>query len=138
VVRARRDKVHDVVRKALENEGWLITHDPLPVKIGRKSTEIDLGAEKLIAAEKGNEKIAVEIKSFIGTSAITDFYHALGQFLLYQRALNIQEPDRTLYLAIPLSTYEELSKDVFDFPGFEDLRHQLIIFKSENNLQWIK
>lgn len=29
--------------------------------------KIDLAAERLIAAERGEEKIAVEIKSFIGT-----------------------------------------------------------------------
>lgn len=133
-----RDKIHYVVKEALEKEGWKITHDPFPVKIGRKSTEIDLGAEKVIAAEKGSEKIAVEVKSFIATSTITAFYHALGQFLLYQRALKIQDPDRTLYLAIPFAAYEELSDDVFDYPGFEDLRTQLIILESENTIRWIK
>ncbi|MBE9251361.1 hypothetical protein IQ226_19960 [Dolichospermum sp. LEGE 00240] len=34
---------------------------------------MDLGAEKLIAAERESDKIAVEIKSFINLSAITDF-----------------------------------------------------------------
>ncbi len=135
---ARRDKIHDTVKNALITEGWTITHDPLPVKIGRKSTEIDLGAEKLLAAEKGREKIAVEIKSFVATSTITAFYHALGQFQLYQRALKVQEPERVLYLAIPLAAYKELSKDIFDFEGFEDLRKQLIVLVSENKLQWIK
>ena len=33
---------------------------------------IDLGAEKLIAAEKNSRKIAVEIKSFLGSLAITE------------------------------------------------------------------
>jgi XisH protein len=82
---SRRDNIHQEIRSALELEGWEITHDPLPVKIGRKSTEIDLGAERILAAEKGTEKIAVEIKSFINSSVISDFYRALGQFLLYER-----------------------------------------------------
>jgi XisH protein len=112
---ARRDKVHDIVRNALEREGWTITNDPLVVKIGRKSGEIDLGAERLLAAEREDEKIAVEIKSFIGSSTLTEFYRALGQFNLYGRALKNQFPDRILYLALPLATYEELSDDIFDF-----------------------
>lgn len=62
---------------------------------------IDLGAEKLIAAEKGNEKIAVEVKSFIGASETTEFSTALGQFLKHQFALEETEPDRKLYLAVP-------------------------------------
>jgi XisH protein len=137
---ARRDKVHDIVRNALEREGWTITNDPLVVKIGRKSGEIDLGAERILAAEKGQERIAVEIKSFIGSSTLTEFYRALGQFNLYGRALKNQHPDRLLYLALPLATYKELSDDIFDFPEFEDLRHRIIIFEpiDDTTLTWIK
>ena len=136
---ARRDDTHDIVRAALEREGWLITNDPLPVKIGRKSAQIDLGAERLVAAQKGNEKIAVEIKSFIGTSTITEFYRATGQFQLYQRAMKRQYPDRVLYLALPVATYEELAQDIFQFEDFEDLGHQIIIYDNDENipLKWI-
>lgn len=48
---------------------------------------IDLGAERLIAAEKQGEKIAIEVKTFSRPSAISEFYTALGQFLSYQFAL---------------------------------------------------
>jgi hypothetical protein len=137
---ARRDKVHDIVRNALEREGWTITNDPLLVKIGKKSGEIDLGAERLLAAEKDHEKIAVEIKSFIGSSTLTEFYRALGQFSMYGRAMKNQYPDRLLYLALPADAYKELSEDIFDFPGFEDLRHRFIIFEpvETTTLTWIK
>jgi hypothetical protein len=67
--------------------------------------EIDLGAEKLLAAEKGGEKIAVEIKSFLNPSAITDFYSALGQYLCYHLALEATQPERVLYMAVPLDAY---------------------------------
>ncbi len=55
-----RDLYHENVRKALENEGWLITHDPYPIKIGAIRMFLDLGAERVIAAEKENEQIAIE------------------------------------------------------------------------------
>ncbi len=137
---SRKDKTHFIVRAALEREGWTITHDPFFIKIGRKSGEIDLGAERIILAEKQTEKIAVEIKSFIGTSTITDFYHAHGQFDLYQRVLKSEEPNRILYLAMPQSTYDELLKDLFEFPYFEDLKHQIIIYEpsDDTTLTWIK
>ena len=61
---ARKDKVHDVVRTALENDGWTITDDPYYVKSFDADYEVDLGAEKLLGATKGLEKIAVEAKSF--------------------------------------------------------------------------
>ena len=59
-----KDLFHDAVREALEKEGWTITDDPLYFTVGEVDFYIDLGAEQLIAAERGTEKIAVEIKSF--------------------------------------------------------------------------
>jgi hypothetical protein len=38
----------------------------LVLKLGRRDLLVDLGAEKLLAAEKNNDRIAVEVKSFIG------------------------------------------------------------------------
>ena len=82
-----KDVFHYAVRRGLETEGWLITDDSLRIKTGGAEMEIDLGAERIIAAERGEAKIAVEIKSFIGTSNISDFHTAVGQFLNYQVAL---------------------------------------------------
>lgn len=78
-----KDKYHFLVKKALEDEGWTITDDPLIIDTPNRDLEVDLGAEKLIGAEKGNLKIAVEIKSFLGLSQIHEFYKALGQFNYY-------------------------------------------------------
>ena len=60
-----KDIYHDSVRKALEKDDWIITDDPLTLKIGKKDIFIDLAAEKLLAAEKQGKKIAVEVKSFM-------------------------------------------------------------------------
>ncbi|MFN4256318.1 MAG: element excision factor XisH family protein [Saprospiraceae bacterium] len=69
-----KDIFHDIVRTALENDGWTITHDPLVlVNDESRRREIDLGAEKIIAAERGTEKIAVEAKSFLGSSFTYEF-----------------------------------------------------------------
>ncbi|MEH2046476.1 element excision factor XisH family protein [Nostoc sp.] len=100
-----RDIFHNAVKKGLEKEGWKITHDPLPVSFELGDMYIDLGAEKILAAEREGVKIAVEIKSFFKTSAISEFHTALGQFINYRLALSEQEPDRTLYLAVPIDTY---------------------------------
>ncbi len=78
-----RDIYHNAVRNALEKDSWQITKDPFILKWGTRDLYIDLGAEKLIAAEKSGEKIAVEIKSFIGASPVTDLENALGQYILY-------------------------------------------------------
>ncbi len=99
-----KDVFHDAVRNGLEKEGWVITEDPLEIEIGGVEMYIDLGADRILAAERGIEKIAVEIKSFVGTSNISQFHTAVGQCFNYQIALEIQEPERVLYLAVPLGT----------------------------------
>ena len=136
-----KDKYHDAVVHALEKDGWNITHDPYFLRIGRYKSYIDLGAEKiLIGAEKDSNKIAVEIKSFIGASDIDQFEDAFGQFLIYMVALQKKEPDRTLFLAMPQAFYNRF----FDDPFFIDLAKQfqlkMIIFDESNEkiLEWKK
>ena len=102
-----KDAFHTVVKTALEKEGWLITHDPYTLQAGTLELYIDLGAEKVIAAEKQGQKIAVEIKSFLSPSKITELYAALGQFIIYRIALQEQEANRTLYLAVPSTVYND-------------------------------
>jgi XisH protein len=77
---AARDLFYDAVKQALIKEEWVITGDPLIIKIGKVKLEIDLAADKVVAADKAGQKIAIEIKSFLNPSAITDFHAALGQF----------------------------------------------------------
>lgn len=100
-----KDKVHHHVVNALKKDGWTITHDPFRVRWKTRNLQIDLGAERFLAAEKDAEKIAVEIKSFIGSNDLDDLYQAIGQYILYRRALGQTEPDRRLFLAINEEAY---------------------------------
>ena len=97
-----RDLFHEAVKRGLQKEHWVITDDPLEMELDEVTLKIDLGAERLIAAERGNEKIAVEVKSFASNSAVSEFHTALGQFLNYQIMLEENESDRQLFLAVPL------------------------------------
>lgn len=107
-----RDIYHDVVKIALIKDNWIITNDPLTIQYGSKDLFIDLGAEKLLAAQKQNRKIAVEIKSFVNPSQMVDLERAVGQYIVYRDILEETEPDRSLYLAIPTLAY----RDVFSEP----------------------
>jgi hypothetical protein len=137
----RKDKYHEQVRTALEKDGWVITDDPYFLAIGRRRSYIDLGAERVVlAAERGKEKIAVEVKSFIGASDLGQFEDALGQFLLYLVILKEKEPDRMLVLAVPSGFYERF----FDDPIFLKIaRHygmNMMVYDIENStvIEWIK
>ncbi|MFN4255927.1 MAG: element excision factor XisH family protein [Saprospiraceae bacterium] len=93
------------------DEGWNITDDPLEISSLIADLEVDLGGEKIIAAKKGVEKIAVEIKSFLGKSWLHDFYKAVGQFGFYNIVIESEEPDRPLFLAMPDAAYHYLFRD---------------------------
>ncbi len=106
-----KDIYHQTVKIALVKDGWTITHDPYRIRLARgKNLFVDLGAERLIAADRDTEKIAVEIKSFTRASDMKDLEDALGQFVLYARLLIRYAPERTLYLAVT----EEIRKTVFE------------------------
>jgi hypothetical protein len=101
-----KDLYHQVVKQALQKEGWIITHDPYSLKDWDPDWEIDLGAEKIIGAEKQNQKIAVEVKSFVEISFAYEFHKALGQYLNYHAGLQELDKERVLFLAVPLSVWE--------------------------------
>lgn len=100
-----KDKFHNNVREALVKEGWTITNEEWRIDTLGFNVKIDLAAEKIIAATKNGERIAVEVKSFASQSHISQFHMALGQYLNYRDVLENVDPDRKLYLAIPLDAY---------------------------------
>jgi len=122
-----------------EKEQWTITDDPLRLEVGGTKFEIDLGAEQVLAAERGEEKIAVEIKTFLSDSPLTDYHAALGQFLNYRLALEISDPNRILYLAVPIGIYESFFKREFAQISVERYQIKQIVYDpiQEVILQWI-
>jgi hypothetical protein len=104
----RRDIIHQAVKNALIKDGWTITADPYLLEYGAEDLFVDLAAERLLAAERGATKIAVEIKSFLGRSPINDLQNALGQYALYLSVLEIVDPQRKLYVALGKTAYDDL------------------------------
>jgi len=98
---AALDLYHDAVKNALIKDGWTITDDPLRLSYGGEDVYVDLGAEKIIAAEKNGQKIAIEIKSFLGHSEVKDLHDALGQYIMYRDIMLANAMERTLYLPCP-------------------------------------
>lgn len=134
-----RDRYHDQVKNALIKDGWRITDDPLHIKWGKKDMYVDLGAEQLLAAEKGQRKIAVEVKSFLGHSEMADLEQAIGQYTIYGEVLSRVEPDRALLRAVNQEVYNNLFEEPIGQLLIENRRIQLIIFDphTETILQWI-
>jgi len=126
-----RDIFHHVVKTAIEKDGWIITHDPLTLEFGLGSLYVDLGAERIIAAERMNERIAIEIKSFLSGSAVSEFHTALGQYLNYRLLMQEQYPEYKLYLAIPVSAYDSFFQLPFVQTTIEQYQLRLAIYVPE-------
>lgn len=125
----KKDIYHDIVKEALIKDGWKVTHDPLTLLSKKEGgLQTDLGAEKIIIAEKDLKKIAVEVKSFTTPSAIHEFIKATGQYRAYIVAMRIKKNDRVMYLAIPLFAWKALENKEIVQELILDLNIHLILF----------
>lgn len=129
-----KDLFHASLKNALIKAGWTITHDPYTLTFGPRDVFVDLGAERVLAAEKGNEKIAVEVKSFRGASEIRDLENAVGQYVFYRALLTRFEPERKLYLAVPETVFVNTMNEPIARPVLEDLAIALIAFDPQQEV----
>jgi hypothetical protein len=136
-----KDIFHYHVRQVLENDGWVITHDPFRVEYEGDEYEMDLGAERLIAAEKGPEKIVVEIKSFLKTSIVYQFHDALGQYMNYLVGLQLaKETERRLFLALSHRVYIRLTESPLLMASVQAYKVNILVFDANKPevVSWIK
>ena len=124
-----RDIFHTLVREALVEEGWVITHDPYPLHNRKQGgLQTDIGAEKIITAEKGHERIAVEVKSFVHISILHDFLLAVGQFYVYRKILSNTDPERVLFVALPEFVFNRIIKFEWVQDVVSDLGMKFILY----------
>ena len=133
------DRYHLAVRAALIKEGWTITNDPLTLPLGNETLPANFGAERLIAAEKGTEKMAAAIKTFGRPSPIADLEQAVGQFIVYETVLQQVDPERVLYLAIPDDAYDTIFAERIGQLMLQTRVHHAFSFSPDTQevTQWI-
>ena len=126
---AAKDLYHQAVVKALEEEGWIIKRDPLAITFLNRTVFVDLSIEGLsFLAERSSRKIAIEIKSFLSYSPVKDLQEAIGQYLMYALILRETEVDCELWLAIPLTVYNEFFQEEFTLFVLDKIPINLVIF----------
>jgi XisH protein len=136
---SRRDTLHDSARRTLEQDGWIITDDPLILVLEKTLLKADLGAEKFFTAEKEDRRIAIEIKDFDTPSVISELEKTMGQLQLYQWALEGQEPERKLFLAVSEAIYlKHFQKPIFKLAVARN-KINLLVYEPEREviIEWI-
>lgn len=135
-----KDLLHEAVKAALENDGWFVTDDPLIIRTGKAKIQIDLGAERIINANRGDEKIAVEVKSFAVFSVLHAFHEALGQYLNYRSALREAGVNREVFLATSQTAYFRMQEIPFLLNRLEEFSVKVIVVDVENEqiVEWKK
>lgn len=134
-----QDKFLESVLRALVKEGWTITDREVRLPFDTTNSYVDFLAERTLIAERGAEKIAVEVKTFAGKSVLSELEKALGQFLIYKTALTLAQMEHDLYLAAPADM-----RDFFKRPAASQLRHnfgiKVVIYDAtkEEIIEWIE
>ena len=138
-----RDIYHNAVKAALIFDGWQVTHDPYRIAYGGKDAYVDLAAERdkldqVLGAERGSERIAVEIKTFTGPSVLVDLQQAIGQYQVYRSWMRRTEPERRLYLAVDIDTAATVFDAAFGQSVADDARIELIVVdvRAERIVVW--
>ncbi len=135
-----RNIYHDVVIRALREDGWTITDDPLQVSYGGRDLYVDLGAERsVIGAERGMDRIAVEIQSFVMPSSIRALQEAVGQYEVYRVLLKNIQPGRRLYMAVPRRVDELLLSEAFGLLIVREMGLKVMVFDEDERrvVRWI-
>lgn len=132
----------DAVVAALTADGWTITHDPYRLNFGGVTRlYIDLGAQRgTVAAEKGEQRIAVEVQSFLGPSPLRALQEAVGQFVVYRMLLNAQDPQRVLYMAVTDDVHDGILLERLGQFIIEEVRVRVLVFDQATKkvIKWIE
>lgn len=131
-----KDRYHDIVKHALEKDGWLIIQEQYVLKTGRRRLLVDLQAEnqtRLIT-------ILVEVKGLDSSaSEVTELADAIGKYVLYETILAEEGINLPLYLAIPLSAYNGIMSESIGITIRQKLKMRLIVvdLEQEEIVRWI-
>lgn len=133
------DAIYVPVKNALIKDGWTIVDDPLTIVYKETTLFADVAAERALAAERGTERIVVEIKSFLGASLIHDLEQALGQYGLYRTFLKKTEPNSILYMAVGTPIYSTFfqRESIQDAMNDHHVKMLVVDLTSEEVTQWI-
>jgi XisH protein len=132
------DQCEPQVVAALQKAGWIVTHQPFPIRISREEgVYADL---RLRHTDDKQTIIVVEVKCFSEKRSVLDeFYRAVGQYMLYRNAMTLKHIDVPLYLSVPFDTYSRFFNRDMIQAVIQDAKISIIVIDvgREEIAQWL-
>ncbi|MDM8561264.1 element excision factor XisH family protein [Candidatus Parabeggiatoa sp. HSG14] len=127
--------INNIIRKVSSIGACNLLH----LSYGGRNVYVDLGAEQPIGAEKEGNKIAVEVKSFVGESDVHELGQSIVQYNMYRDILSEIESERDLHLAVPSFTFGRILSELLGQLLIRKEQLKLIIFEETKEIirKWI-
>src|SRR5262249_48323070 len=127
-----QDACRPKVVSALQKDGWVITGQQIYIPRPDLYVFID------IEAAKSEKQAYIEVKCFPDANTTTEFYTAIGQYLVYRQVIMTERPHHILYLAIPDHIYNDFGETYLE--TIQNNRVKIIIVNTEMEVvaQWIE
>jgi XisH protein len=131
-----KDRLHDIVKHALNKDGWIIDQEQIYLSDNQRHIWVDLSARR----GESESLILIEVKGFENAASQVDaFMAAIGQYAFYKAMLEFLAYSNPLYLAIPLLSYEGIFQAPAAQRAIDNLGIWLLVFDpiTEDIVRWI-
>jgi hypothetical protein len=132
------DRYHQIVLRCLQKAGWSITQEQVYISIGLQNETnrrlfIDIEAQR-----DDNQLVLVEVKG-LERSPVHELMGLLGQYLIYQLALDYLSIDIPLYIALPQAAYQDIIQHILGQEMLARYPIPLLVFdpNTEEIVQWM-
>jgi hypothetical protein len=102
-----KDSCTPQVIRALDKEGWGVVKEQYTVALEEHLIFADLLLQRG-QAPLSQRMIILEVKCFTAPSGLSEFYQAMGQYVVYRNALSLTGQTLELYLVVPKGVYDDL------------------------------
>jgi hypothetical protein len=133
------DQCEPQVIRALQKQGWEVTHQPFAVRIDRGRPAYVYADMRLRRIRDQVSLIVVEVKCFAGTRTLLDeFYQAIGQYVVYRHALEMNGVQTPIYLTVPDTVYATFLQGALIEAVLHDIQVKLIVvnLEKEEVVRW--
>ncbi|MCB9461451.1 MAG: fatty-acid synthase [Anaerolineaceae bacterium] len=130
-----KDRYHNVVVEALTKAGWSVDNEQVMLIMKERWLWIDLQAHRDDA-----NIILVEVKGFENMpSPVAYLASVVGQYVLYQTALDYLEVDYPLYLAVPVDAADGVLQEALSQQVIKRVNMKLVVFDpvQKEILRWM-